>query len=115
LKPDLVEFVASIGTLEVRGMTRMPEPVAVVPPGPVRLRPVRLSSTAVKEHLADPQRSGQPHGTLSQIVIYIDASDLQVALVHQYLRPDGTLGGSGRPDPKKVLTDGVLYILELGS
>jgi hypothetical protein len=49
------------------------------------------------------------------MVVYLDSNDDQVALVHQYLRTDGSLGGSGRPDPKKVLKDGVLYILELGS
>jgi len=25
-----------------------------------------------------------------------------IAIVHQYLLPNGTLGGSGRPDPKRV-------------
>jgi hypothetical protein len=36
----------------------------------------------------------------------------KVAGVHQYLRPDGTIGLSGRPDPKEVYIDGVLYIIE---
>ncbi len=58
---------------------------------------------------------GQPVGTKSQMVVYLDSNDDQIALVHQYVRPDGTLGGSGRPDPKKVLKEVVLYILELGS
>jgi hypothetical protein len=49
------------------------------------------------------------------MVVYLDSNDNQVALVHQYLQTGGTLGGSGRPDPKKVLKDGVLYILQLGS
>jgi hypothetical protein len=40
---------------------------------------------------------------LSQIIEYFDAEGTRVALVDQYLRPDGTLGGSGRPDPKRVL------------
>jgi hypothetical protein len=33
----------------------------------------------------------------------------RVALVHQYLRPDGFVGASGRPDPNALLKDGVLY------
>jgi hypothetical protein len=30
-------------------------------------------------------------------------------MVHQYLQPDGTLGASGQPDPKRLLHDGILY------
>lgn len=37
----------------------------------------------------------------------------RVALVHQYLRPDGTVGASGQPDPKWLLEDGVIYATEL--
>jgi hypothetical protein len=33
--------------------------------------------------------------------------------VHQYLRPDGTLGLSGRPDPKLVLYEGVVYYCDM--
>lgn len=36
----------------------------------------------------------------------------KVAGVHQYLRVDGTLGASGRPDPKELLIGGVLYIID---
>lgn len=32
------------------------------------------------------------------------------ALVHQYVRPDGSLGGSGQPDPKLLIEEGVTYI-----
>ena len=35
-----------------------------------------------------------------------------VAGVHQYLRRDGTIGASGRPDPKELFVNGTLYILE---
>lgn len=49
--------------------------------------------------------SGQPPGTVSQMVWYFDSSLTRVALVHQYVRPDGTLGGSGRPDPKRLLLE----------
>jgi hypothetical protein len=64
------------------------------------------------EHLA-PRAARQPAGTVTQMVIYYD--DLQsgnlrpVALVHQYLQPDGKIGGSGRPDPKWLrLPDGTI-------
>jgi len=52
-----------------------------------------------------PERAGQDPGTLSQMVWYFDGLE-RVALVHQYLRPDGSLGASGRPDPKRLLIGG---------
>ena len=55
------------------------------------------------------QRSGEPFCTRSQIVAYHDAVGHRVAVVHQYLRPDGTIGGSGRPDPKLLIEEGVVY------
>jgi len=51
------------------------------------------------EHPAPP-RAGEPTGTVSHIVVYVDDDGRAVALVHEYLRPDGTIGASGRRDPK---------------
>lgn len=55
------------------------------------------------------KQSGEPPGTLSQIVAYLDSQGHPVAIVHQYLRRDGTIGGSGRPDPKKLFYKGKRY------
>lgn len=58
-------------------------------------------------------RMRQLAGTRSQLVEYVDAHQgrlVKVALAHRYLRPDGSLGGSGQPDPKRVLHDGILYL-----
>jgi hypothetical protein len=46
-------------------------------------------------------KSNQPPGTRSQEVVYSEGSN-EVARVHQYMRSDGTLGGSGYPDPKTI-------------
>ena len=46
-----------------------------------------------------------PHCTRSQFVEFSDAGQL-VASAHQYVRPDGTISGSGRPDPRMVVTAG---------
>jgi len=51
----------------------------------------------------------EPFCTWSQRVGYFNLSGLQVAEVHQYLRPDGTIGLSGDPGPKMVLDHGVEY------
>lgn len=44
------------------------------------------------------------------MISYLDTNGQEVARVHQYLQPDGTLGASGKPDPKRLLQGGVLYI-----
>src|SRR5271170_1036955 len=49
----------------------------------------------------------------SEMVSYRDkTTDEEVARIHQYKRPDGTLAASGKPDPKRLLEDGILYRLE---
>lgn len=48
---------------------------------------------------------GEPEGTRSQIVYYFDLEGNPVAIVHQYMRPDGTIGASGKPDPKKLFLE----------
>jgi hypothetical protein len=59
-----------------------------------------------------PRRSGEPFCTESQMVGYFETSGnrRRIALVHQYLRPDGSVGASGRPDPKAILDRGTLLI-----
>jgi hypothetical protein len=56
-------------------------------------------------HPADPTPAGQPICTWSQIVYYYDQQGKPLAIVHQFLRPDGTLGASGLPDPKRLFLD----------
>lgn len=58
------------------------------------------------------KRFGQPRCTRSQMMAYRDEQTRLVALVHQYRLADGRLGGSGRPDPKQLLKDGVWYVLD---
>lgn len=60
------------------------------------------------------REAGQTRGTKSQIVAYINSNGEQIALVHQYLKRDGTLGGSGKPDPKELLEGDVLYKIDYG-
>lgn len=62
---------------------------------------------------ATPKRSGQPYCTYSQLIAYREqSSNKKVAMVHQYLRPDGTIGASGLPDPKWLICDGEILCLE---
>lgn len=48
-------------------------------------------------------------GTRSQQVIYRDSEGYDVAIVHQFLRPDGLLAGFERPDPTHLYVDGIHY------
>jgi hypothetical protein len=52
----------------------------------------------------------EPPGTMSRIIVYYTAELDRIALAHEYRRPDGTLGGSGQQDPKRIYLDGeILY------
>jgi hypothetical protein len=75
-----------------------------------RLACGELLGTVLEQNPA-PLRANEPPGTLSQMVSYRDKDDNEVARVHQYLRPDGTIGASGKPDPKRLLHNGTLYRL----
>lgn len=51
----------------------------------------------------------EPAGTRTVVVSYFDDAFNRIFIVHFYLRPDGTIGGSGKPDPKWLFEDGVVY------
>jgi hypothetical protein len=51
----------------------------------------------------------EPTGTRSQMLLHYDVDGKPIALTHRYLRPDGTLGASGQPDPKVIVIDNVVY------
>jgi len=64
------------------------------------------AGTPYKDDLGPPR---EPPGTRSQSVPYY-LMGVKIAVCHQYLRPDGSLGASGLPDPKLVEYQGhVLY------
>jgi hypothetical protein len=57
-------------------------------------------------------RYREPIGTRSQMVEFwatIDGRLMKLALVHRFLRSDGTIGASGQMDPKLVFHEGVVY------
>jgi len=59
------------------------------------------------------QRAQEPKCTRSQMILYSTVHGQPIAIVHQYKRKDGSLGGSGRPDPKRLfLTDEVIAFEE---
>jgi hypothetical protein len=65
----------------------------------------------VDEHIQR-KRFGQRPCTYSQLMDYWDDQGKHVAIVHQYQQADGTLGGSGQPDPKQLFKDGIWYVVD---
>jgi hypothetical protein len=68
-----------------------------------------LVTSVLREGHPAPPKAPEPYNARSQIVDYFTLEGEKVAKVHQYLRPDGTLGASGKPDPKYVVINGVRY------
>lgn len=68
-------------------------------------------TVTILESRTAPQDANQPAGTLSQMLSYRDSDNNEVARVHQYLKADGSIGGKGKPDPKRVFVEGMLYRL----
>jgi len=54
--------------------------------------------------------SGQPPGTMSQEVVYSE-NGVEVVRLQQFVLLNGTLGASGRPDPKRIYEGEIAYRL----
>jgi hypothetical protein len=54
--------------------------------------------------------SAHPDDAISRRVGYYDRDGRELAVVHELLLPDGSVGGSGRPDPVRLEVDGTLYV-----
>jgi len=60
------------------------------------------------KHRATEQASPSlPWCTSTESVLYFDPTNMQVARFHQYRSADGSV--IGKPDPKELYLDGVLY------
>ncbi|MBI3424903.1 MAG: hypothetical protein HY011_18355 [Acidobacteria bacterium] len=68
-----------------------------------------MTAKVLKDRHPSLPLANEPFCTRSQLVAYFNDQNERVALVHQYLRTDGTIGASGRPDPKRLLLNGILY------
>jgi hypothetical protein len=61
-----------------------------------------------EKHLKVPP-TGEPYCTKSQYLIYKTIDGDYVAGIHQYLRPSGELGASGKPDPNRLVVNNTMY------
>lgn len=66
------------------------------------------------DHLKHRQRLkvDEPRCTRSQKIRYYEGGKW-VVTVHQYKRRDGTIGASGKPDPKRLRIGNKVYILDI--
>jgi len=55
--------------------------------------------------------SNQPKGTKSIIYEVLDQHGQKVALVHVFLLPDGSYGGSRKLDPKEIRSGNTIYFI----
>jgi len=59
-----------------------------------------------------PKKAHQRPGAKSEVLLYINPDEGTIAEVHQYTNPDGSLGASGKPDPKALRIAEILYIFD---
>ena len=62
-----------------------------------------------RTHLQKPSPHQGPLCTHSEVILYQSNEKSLFVIIHQYLKPDGSLGASGRPDPKRIKIDGEIY------
>jgi hypothetical protein len=72
-----------------------------------KLNKGELTQTIIRQ--SHPAPNFLPYCTRSQMLAYHDSKGKKLAIVHQYLKPDGKLGASGLPDPKLLVHDGKRY------
>lgn len=77
-----------------------------------RLSRGELTMVVIADRQPRVLNAGQgPPGTRSQIVQLRRRDGSVVVQLHRYLRPDGSLGASGRMDPKRIyLTDRIVVV-----
>jgi hypothetical protein len=64
-------------------------------------------------YLNHPEQVGEAWCTRGQMIRYLDDQGTLVVEVFQYMRSDGSLGASGRPDPKRMRIRNEIWIAEL--
>ena len=72
------------------------------------LRPELLRDS----HLEEPSRTGNPWCTRAQMIRYLGQDGRWLVEVFQYRRPDGSLGASGKPDPKRLRVEDAILVAE---
>ena len=73
----------------------------------------RLVATLLRHrHLQHPEQKNEPYCTHAQMIRYSTQNGQWVVEVFQYLRPDGSIGASGRPDPKRLRIGRTVFMVQ---
>lgn len=68
-------------------------------------------SLGIRRSRPAPPSAGQPKGTLSETVEFKNRWGMLICIAHPYMRPDGSLGASGKRDPKYLRMGATVYIV----
>ena len=64
------------------------------------------------KHLMEPEKVGEPPCTHAQMVRYSDERGQWKVEFFQYQRADGTIGASGKPDPKRLRINSAIFVVD---
>jgi len=103
LPSEPVEFVSA---KTLRDLFNLSDYTKLVNTGQLRI------SVKSENHLLKPEAKQLPHCTLGQYIEYLDTDGKWHAQAYQYLKPDGALGASGKPDPKRIRHNGKILVLD---
>jgi hypothetical protein len=84
-----------------------------------RWRELGLETPEDKGYIVEPRHKRKCGGgtpsdcVVTEIVAYLDSFGREIARAERHLRADGTIGASGKADPKRIRIDDKLYVLEL--
>ncbi len=98
-----------------------------------RYKTVRIARATMRRHwralgLETPEDSGYiveprhkrkcgagtpPDCVVTEIVAYLDSFGREIARAERHLRADGTVGASGKADPKRIRVGDTIYLLRI--
>src|SRR5262249_13698682 len=76
---------------------------------------IRKGQVSVRELSSHPAPRHLPFwrdGMKSRLCEYIGPNGAKIAQVHEYKNTDGSLGASGKPDPKRLVVGDELWIVD---
>lgn len=100
-----IEFVNPTRIREAFNTSQYPEFIRDGTLKPEYLRNAHLSRSVAEE-------KKEPWCTQAQMIRYLDQQGLWCVEVFQYLHPEGTIGASGKPDPKRMRLEGRVLMLD---
>ena len=101
---DEVEYISPKSIREIYNRSQYPSMIAGGQLNSLYLR---------NDHLKEPEKRGEPPCTHGQTIRYSDMDGQWVVVIFQYLRPDKSIGGSGRPDPKRLRIGNKIFIVDI--